>query len=314
MFAARIERRGFSLVELIVALVIGVIVLGAAMGYLFREMRTLAGSEIRQSLSRNARYIGVSLRHDIQRTGIGVESAASFGTVSTWSGSYGDTLVVLYVPYQPDIAPLHPLVPPAGTDEILPAGGTCGSRCLDVLKSSVGPLDLQVGDLARLQVRGTRRLLLIEELNVTSDTTVQVNFTEVPVILRQTAGLEGDLRLTRTGTYVQELVPVVYYVDMEQQLYRAQRLNLDGSPLGHVLAYGVEKFDVKLIFTDGDELEQANPDDTDDSNDYDDIVAVRVAVTVAADRVDPRVNDGELLRRDYAWMVAPRNLRYERNR
>ncbi len=132
--------------------------------------------------------------------------------------------------------------------------------------------------------------------------------------MRQTAGLEGDLRLTRTGTFVQKLEPIVYYVDAEQQLHRAARLNLDGSPVGYILAYGVEQFDVRLVFADGDEGDVANPGDTDDSNDYDDIVAVKAAVTVAAERVDPRINRGVRLRRNYEWLVSPRNLRYERNR
>ncbi|UCC71809.1 MAG: prepilin-type N-terminal cleavage/methylation domain-containing protein [Gemmatimonadota bacterium] len=307
-------RRGFSLVELIIALTLGVIVLGAAMGYLFREMRTLAGSEIRQSLGRNGRYIGVSLRHDIQKAGIEIESANDFGTVKTWPGDYGDTLVILYVPYQPSPAPLHPLVPPPGSDDPLTGNGTCGSRCLDLLKGPLATLELGGRDLARLQVGTARRLILIEDLVDAADSTFQVTFTDADLILRQTAGLSGGLQLTRSGTFVQKLTPIVYYVDAEQQLHRAVRMNLNGSPDGHILAYGVERFDVKLVFFDGDELDQANPTDSDDSNDYDDIVAVRVSVTVVADRADPRVRGGELLKRDYEWTISPRNLRYQRNR
>ncbi len=308
------RRRGFSLIELIVALTLGVVVLGAAMGYLFREMRSLAGSEIRQSVSRNGRYIGVSLRHDVQKAGIDIESTVVFGTVKTWPGDYGDTLVVLHVPYLPEPAPVHSLVPPAGTDDPLVGDGTCGSRCLDLLKGPITPLELGPGDLARLQIRATRRLILIEDLVDATDTTFEATFTEAPLVLRQAAGLSGGLQLTRSGTFVQKLVPIIYYVDAEQQLHRAVRMNLDGSPVGDILAYGVERFEVKLVFSDGDELDQANPTDTDDSNDYDDIVAVRVSVTVVADRVDPRVNNGEPVKRDYEWTISPRNLRYQRNR
>lgn len=311
---SRRRHRGFSLIELIVALTLGVIVLGAAMGYLFREMRSLAGSEIRQSVSRNGRYIGISLRHDIQKAGIDIENTSVFGTLKTWPGDHGDTLVVLHVPYQPEPAPLHPLVPPPGTDDPLTGDGTCGTRCLDLLTDPSAPLEIEPGDLARLQVRATRRLIMIDDVVETTDTTFQVTFTEAPQILRQAAGLSGDLQLTRTGTFVQKLAPVIYYVDGEQQLHRAVLLNLDGSPDGDILAYGVDRFDVKLVFFDGDELDQANPEDTDDSNDYDDIVAVRVSVTVVADRVDPRVNAGQLVKRDYEWTIAPRNLRYQRNR
>ena len=310
----RLPRRGFSLVELIIALSLGVIVLGAAIGYLIREMRNLAGGDLRQSVSRNGRYVGNSLRHDLQQAGIAIKSTTTFGTVATWSGTQGDTLVVLYVPYNPTVAPAHPLLPPPGVDNPLPSGGTCGPYCVDVAKDPAVPLELQVGDLARLQVLDTRRLILIEDIVETSDTSVAVTFTQAPLILRRTAGLDGDLLLDRFGTFVQKLATVVYYLDEQAQLFRAPNLNLNGSPAGHILAYGVESFDVKLIFNDGDELDRADPGDEDDTNDYDDVVAVKVLATFKADRTDPRVNEGQLLRRNYEWTVSPRNLRYEKRR
>ncbi len=208
----------------------------------------------------------------------------------------------------------HPLVPPPGIDPLLPEGGTCGQRCVEVLKSPATRPQLEARDLARLQVSTSRRLILIQDVAEASDTTLRVTFSEAALILRQPAGLTGGLRLTRSGTFVQELTPIIYYLDGEQQLRRAVRLNADGSPDGDILAYGVERFDVKLVFADGDVLEVADPYDEDDSNDFDDIVAVAVAATLAAERADPRVNRGELLRRDYEWMISPRNLRYERNR
>ena len=292
----------------------GAIVVSAAVGYLIREMRTLAGSDLRRSLARNGRYVGVSLRHDVQRAGIEIETTTSFGTVAVWPGSQGDTLVVLHVPYAPSAAPPHVLVPPAGGGNPLPPGGTCGPRCIEVVKDADAPLELEVGDLARLQVLETRHLILIDVINVTSDTSVELEFTDATSILRQPAGLTGGLLLDRFGTYVQKLTPIVYYVDDERQLRRAVRLNLDGSPDGDILAYGAEGFDVKLVFADGDELERADPTDADDTNDFDDVVAVKIRVTMVADRVDARVNQGQRLEKSYEWIISPRNLRYEKNR
>ncbi len=311
---ARRPTGGFTVIELIIALSLGAIVLAGAIGYMIRGMRTLAGNEIRQSLARNARYVGVSLRHDLQRAGIEIESTVDFGTVNVWPGTYGDTLVILYVPYVPDLAPAHSLAPPAGNDNPLPPGGTCGPRCVDVVVDSTRPLELAPGDLARLQVLGTRRLILLQDVTPTAPTSAAVTFTDAALLLRQPAGLSGGLRLDRYGTYVQELAPIVYYLDDQQQLRRAIRLNPDGSPAGDVLAYGVEQFDVKLVFADGDVLEGADPTDTDVTNDFDDIVAVRIRVTMRAERTDPHVNGGRLLRRSYEWTISPRNLRYEKNR
>ncbi len=307
------RRSGFTVVELVVALSLGAIVLAGAIRYMIREMRTLTGNDIRQGLARNGRYVGVSLRHDLQKVGIEIESTTDFGTVNVWPGTQGDTLVILHVPYSPDLAPPHTLRPPPGSDNPLPAGGTCGPRCIEVVKDTT-PLEFGVGDLARLQVLGTRRLILIEDINTTSDTSVELSFTAASEILRQPAGFAGGVLLDRFASYAQELSPIIYYLDDEQQLRRAFRLNLDGSPAGDILAYGVEEFDVKLIFADDDELEQANPTDSDDSNDFDDIVAVKIRVTLKASRSDPRVNQGQLLRKSYEWIISPRNLRYEKQR
>jgi len=121
-----VARRGFTFIELMVALALGVIVLAAAVGFVIREMRNLAGSEIRQSLSRNGRYIGVSLRHDVQRAGIEISSSNSFGTVAVWPGTNGDTLVVLHVPYIPDLAPPHAHPEPVHLGQT--AAGPCHAK------------------------------------------------------------------------------------------------------------------------------------------------------------------------------------------
>jgi prepilin-type N-terminal cleavage/methylation domain-containing protein len=309
----RAARAGFTLIELLIALTLGTIVVGAAVNYLIRELRTLQSNEVRDVVTRTGRYVGISLRHDLQRAGIGIETTTSFGTVNVWPGAIGDTLVVLNVPYLPELAPPHTIVPPPGTDNPLLPGTTCGPQCMEVVRKPDVPFDLEIGELARLQVPGERRLVLILGTNLVSDTSAELEFTDASMILRRPAGMEG-LSVDRFATYVQELEATVYYLDEGDRLMRAVALNLDGSPQGQVLAYGIEEFDVKLVFADGDVLEGANSIDADDSNDYDDVVAVRIRITAKADRVHPLVNNGELLRKTFEWMVAPRNLRYEKDR
>ena len=105
----------------------------------------------------------------------------------------------------------------------------------------------------------------------------------------------------------------MYYLDGDD-LMRAESLNIDGTPAGVPVAENVQSFEVTLIFTDGDEADNANATDADLTNDYDDIAGVRVRLTVAADRVHPQVNNGALFTRMYDWVFSPRNLLYERNR
>lgn len=307
-------RRGFTLVELLIGMTLGLLVLGVAVAFLMTQLRTLEGSDIREDVTRNGRYVSVALRRDVQKAGILIESTTSFGTVAAWPGTNGDTLVVLRVPHLPAAAPPHNIDPPSGTDNPLPIGGTCGERCIDIVKSSSGQLELEVGDLARLQVGASRRLILVEDISQNNDTSVAVSWTAADTLLRREAGLSGGLLLDRYNTYVQKLAATIYYMDDRGRLNRAVRLKPNGSPDGEVLAYGVESFEVEIVFADGDVLDQANPFDSDVSNDYDDIVGVRIQATLKADRVDPRVNQGQLVRKSYTWEISPRNLRYEKNR
>jgi hypothetical protein len=173
--------------------------------------------------------------------------------------------------------------------------------------------NLQAGDLARLQVQQERRLIIVQSV-ANAGTDFKLNFTSHAALFGYPAGLTGDLRLTTAGTIVQELSFVMYYVNYNQQLVRVDHFDENGVAQEAILADGVQSWEVTLIFTDGDEDDQANSMDSDATNDYDDIVAVRILATLAADDPDPRVNRGLLYTRDYEWSFAPRNLTYERNR
>jgi len=80
------------------------------------------------------------------------------------------------------------------------------------------------------------------------------------------------------------------------------------------MAYGVKALDAKMVFLDGDEADQANPNDTDYTNDFDDILGIRLTATLAASRTHLRLAGGELFARSYNFRAYPRNLMYERNR
>ena len=81
-------------------------------------------------------------------------------------------------------------------------------------------------------------------------------FTSAPNILHYTAGLSAGLLLDRNSTFVQKLHCIIYY-RVGTQLFRAQTFNLDGTPDGHLISEGVQSFEVKLVFVDGDEADEA---------------------------------------------------------
>lgn len=303
------SNRGFTLIELVFSMIIGLVVLTASLGFAVTTMRSVEGSAIREKVQRNARFIALSLERDMQFTGVGIASLPWWGSLAV----YNDTIAVLSVPFDPDEAYVHDLVPPGGSPDPMPSGGTCGALCLNLAKVG-GEVDLQPGDLARLQVQQERRLIIVQSLTAGGASDFTLTFTLHATLFGYPAGLTGDLRLTTAGTIVQELSHVRYYVNAKQQLIRSDHFDASGIPQEAILADGVQSWEVSLIFTDGDEADAANSADTDGTNDYDNIVAVRILATLAADDPDPRVNRGVLYTRDYEWTFAPRNLTYERNR
>ncbi len=298
---------GFTIIELLISLVAGLVVLTASMSFAVTTMRSVGANEIREDVQRNARFVAMSLQRDVQSTGVGIESLSWFGALTVT----GDTIVILSVPFEPNEAPIHDLEPPAGANNPLDPGGTCGLRCL-TLKKVDGTHAFVPGDLARLQVNGQRRLIVVQSV-ADAGANFLLTFVNQAEIFGYTAGLTGGLLLDRFGTSVQELSHFTYYVD-NGRLVRSDQFDTAGDLIGAVLADGVQSWEVTLIFVDGDEAEKADPFDMDDTNDYDDIVSVRILATLAADDPDPRINAGVLYTRDYEWMFAPRNLTYERNR
>lgn len=304
------SQAGFTLIELMIALVIGVVVLMAASGFALMTGRTLAGSRLRDGITRNARFLGLALQRDLQEAGVGVESTAKFGSVGVWN----DTLIILRVPYTPNAATQYALQPPAGVNNPLAAGGTCGALCLDLKDAlPVPPLTLQVGQIARLMVNAEPRLLYID--GVTPGVpTARITFTNFATLLHHTYGLTAGLLLDRFGTSVQQVAMVAYWRDVNGNLLRAEQVNAAGQMQGQIVATGVQTFTVSLVFLDGTQAASANGTDANANNDYNDIASVRVQTVIRADGTDPRVANGAVLTRNYDWWFSPRNLAYERNR
>ncbi len=301
-------REGFTIIELLLSTVISVVVMGASLSFALATFRGSEANSLREEVYRNARFIGMSLERDIQSTGVGIASEIRFGTLST----FNDTLVVLHVPWTPTNAFPYQIDPPSGTNNPLDPGGTCGLNCIDLNKDPGGAFDLVVGDLARLQVNSERRVILVTGI-VDQGATVALTFSNNATLLHYESALSDGLLLDRFSTVVQKLQPIVYWVENEI-LYRSDQLDGDGNLIGSPLAYDVKAWDAKMIFLDLDEADEGNPLDADNTNEFDDILGVRLTATLGTTRSDIRVAAGALYTRDYEWKFLPRNLMYERNR
>jgi type II secretory pathway pseudopilin PulG len=305
------KRSGFTIVELLISLIMALVILSSATAFAVQSWESRRGWTLREGVDRNARFIGIAISRDAAEAGIDIESTPVFGTL----GTFADTVSILSVPFDPLVAPTYRFdAMDNDTVNPLPPGGNCGTYCLTFLKED-GAFDLEPGDLARLQVGGERRLLVVNSANDLG-THFSVTFLPVDRILGRAAGLSDSLRIDRYGTAIQKLNVVAYWYDAgAKNIMRAERLNSStGRPMGEVLADGVESWEASLIFQN--DIEHANYDgaDSDTTNDGHQVMALKVRAKVMAQKTDPAVNGGNPVYRWYEWRVAPRNLMYEKNR
>ena len=297
-------RSGFTLVELMIAMIVGLVVLATATAVVASTWRGLAGGRMREGVERNARFINEALNRDLSETGIDLASSVRFASLS----ARNDTIVILSVPYVNGVAAAPHTFQYAGAP--LAAGtGSCGTWCVDV---DTVTWDIAVNDLAVLQSSNERRLIHVTGVS-RMGANAAVTFSADTTLLQHEAAFARGLQLPNNGTVVRKLRFVSYWVE-NGSLMRAERLNDNGTPAGELIATGVDSIRVRLVFSDGSEATTANPVDADGDNDWDDILAVRVLAWLGSDPTDMRVNNGQPITRAYGWWFAPRNLRYEKNR
>jgi prepilin-type N-terminal cleavage/methylation domain-containing protein len=305
-------RRGFTLVEMLLVMLLGVMVLTAAAAFAMQTLQTRRSSGIRDGVNRNGRYVGLTLSRDVQDAGVGIESTPTWGTLTV----FGDTVAALSVPFENDLAAevYRIAPPPPDTVNPLPPGGTCRTTCIEFFKEG-GRYDLRPGDLARLQVNGVRRLILVTAVGSAGPNTFRLDFAPLTRLLGYPAGLADSLRLDRAGTSVQRMRFTAFWLDAStRQLMRASTIDASGGLEGSAIADDVEDFEPLLLFTGGNLASRADGLDADTTNDYNRIVALDVSATLRSEHTERTANDGQPVERRYSWRITPRNLMYERNR
>lgn len=302
------SRRGFTLVELLLSMTVALVVITGATRFSVSSWQARRGWTVRESIDRSARFVGLSLARDVQEAGIAMESTPTFASL----GSFGDTLSVLSVPYSPTEAPVYTIYNDGDTLPNYPPGGNCGATCIEFVNT--GTVQLIAGDLARLQVGTTRRLLLLTSVANQGSGRFRIQYLDVNRLLGRDAGLDS-LLLSRSGSTLQKLNAVVYWRDASTKtLYRATTFSAGGQPIGQIMATQVEDFRTTLNFMSGAESPGYDGLDADTLNDGNDVIGTRIRAQLKSDRSDPAVNNGLPVMRWYEWRVAPRNLLYEKNR
>lgn len=303
------RRSGFTLAELLISMTVAMVVITGATAFSVSSWKTRRGWTVKESVDRGARFVGLSLARDVAEAGVALESTPTFASL----GTFGDTLTVLSVPYEPNESPVYPIYNDGDTLPTYPPGGNCGATCIELVNPG-GAIALQGGNLAKLQVGSTRRLLRLLSVNPTGGGRFQVTFLDVDRLLGRDSGLDS-LLLERSGTTLQKVNAVVYWRDPgSNKLYRATETSSSGTPIGQLIASNVQDFEANLLFISNTEAPYYDGLDTDTLNDGNDIIGAKVRAQMRSDRSDPAVNGGQPVMRWYEWKVAPRNLLYEKNR
>jgi hypothetical protein len=313
-----------TLVEIMIAMVVGVIVMASAMSFTITTFRGVEHTNLREDVFRTGRFIGTSLERDAASAGVAMQSQVRFGTLL----AKGDTLVIISVPYDtlpvpllataaPGNAPVYSM--PADTSTYAPGQGSCGTYCVDVQVGVTGDtLQFGVGNMIQMNVDSERRLLNVTGKRNMGGGRFEITFSANDTLFLHPAGWvrpiasAQNLQLRPAETSFQKITPVMYYRDAQNRIIRSTGLTTGGAPVGDVVAENVVAWTVWLFFEDGDSAQVANPVDADDTNDYDDLSSVKVVATLQNARADRNI--GTAATRNFEWRYSPRNLAYERNR
>jgi prepilin-type N-terminal cleavage/methylation domain-containing protein len=305
-------RRGFTLLELLMSMVIGLMVIAASTNFAAGALRSSRGTDLRDGLNRDARFAGMAISRDLGDAGVAFESTQQLGSVA----ARGDTVLAVSVPFLPLMAEVYNMVVPTAPTDPLPPGGTCGSTCIDVVDPNTVPFQLTAGDVALLRVLNERRLVVVTNVAASPVPGAKsVTFSPMDTLFTFPSGFAGGLRLRRSGVIMQKLNVSGWFRDSTtQELRRVDGFTGSGALRSTVVSRGAEAFEARLIFTNGVLAASASGADADTTNDYNKIVSVQVRARLRVEQVDRSVNGGAPLVRNYLWRVSPRNLLYERNR
>lgn len=304
---ARGLRAGLTLIELMIAMVMGLLVVSTATGFALSTTRQLIKNEGREDYTRKARFVGMAFRRDVGEAGVSMSSLPGFGSVNV----FGDTAVFLGRLWAPTEVPVYTVVWDSVTWTPVADAGECGSNCVHVRKNPANTnINLVPGDLAMLTVGGARRLLTITAVSQNSPgDSARVTFLDADTTLAYPSNLSGLTIIPNSSIY--KLQSVIYWRDAgTNSLMRASNMTTAGVPNGQVVATDVTAWDTGVIFEDGTSGDVLTPGTA--GRNFTNINAAWARATIGADRVDPR--DPAPLRRTFEWRAVPRNLIFERNR
>ncbi len=287
------EKRGFSLVEMMIGMTITMVVVGAFINLLINQNKSYSSESLRQEMHITGRVALDEIQREAMNAGTGLPGL--FPSIQIFDGgtTEPDTITFIYVP-QTNIYLEFATSPKPNANA-------------NSMKFSSASDDdsLIVGEHLIIYDESSFNIIEITSINTSSHTAIFVP----PAGVNTPSGLAKAY--DPATTMITRVSVTSLTVDKTDSAH-PQLIKFKGSTVLGSIAYDIENLQVLLYFEDGDTASVADTTDGDTTNDPMDLNAVEVTITARSSRADTERNQegDQFWRQEYTAMVAPRNLIY----
>lgn len=262
-----LSARGFTLIELMIAMTMTLIVVGAFINLFIKENKSYMTESLRQEMNLNGRMALDDIQREAMNAGTGIPGL--FPAVQVFDGGPDepDTITFIYVP-QSNLTLKFATSPPPNAN----ANSMKFSSDSDVA-------DLEVGDHLIIYDETDFNIIEVTSLNVHSGTAVFVP----PAGVNTSDGLAKAYNPANTVIARVSLMSIT--VDKTDP-DRPEMVRFKGNNLLGAVAIDIENLQVTIIFEDGDTASVADDSDADTTNDPMDLRAIIVRLVARSSRTD----------------------------
>lgn len=281
------NRKGFTLVELLVTLAISGVVMAGVYSVFYTQQKSYTTQEQVSEMQQNLRAAMLMISRDARMAGFGLAS----GRLSYYNGASMDSTYAIEIyNNNPDQI------------DIVYADASCTTNLSSSMPQPSSEFNVDDtscfsdGDLGIISDGTNADIIQITQVQHAS-----LKLQHNPSSPANSPG--GTSVKYETGANIYKVKYLSYDIDNSDPAHPKMRVDLDG-PLGggtyQPLAMNIEDLQVVYIFDDGGEAASYNDSDGDDTNDSDDIRSVRINILARSDKVDPGFTGNRPVIEDHA--------------
>ena len=286
------DKRGFSLIEMMIGLTITLVVVGAFINLVMNQSRHYTSESLRQDMNLNGRIALDEVEREAMNAGSGLPGLFASVQVFNGAGTLPDTVTFIYVP-QTNIHLKFATSPPPN--------------------ASANSMKFSIASDVNQLVEGDH-LIIFDEIDFNIIEVTGINTSSRTVVFVPPVGVNTPAGLAKAYNPATAVITRVSIMSMTVDRTDAAHPKLvkfrGGNNLGAV-AEDLENLQAVIVFEDGDTASVANDTDGDHTNDSMDLRAIKLALTARSTRADQRYQESDhYWRQTFHTMIAPRNIIY----